>query len=442
VAADLGLVAHAADADALELAPQRAGHRLAQRRLADAGRPGEAEDRAPRVRLELADREELQDAVLDLLDVVVVGVEHLARVHEVEVVLGADAPRQHRDPLQVAADHAMLGGLGRQLLEAVQLAIDLLADVGGQQHVGELVAQLAGLLGGLVELAELVLDRLELLAQDVLALALVDLGLDLGLDLGADRDDLQLAREDLDETAQPATDIDLLQQRLLLLGRQPQRAGDQVAERRRVVDVGDRQLELLGQVGHQLDDPGEGLLDVARQRGQLGRLDDDIRELLDAGDEIGKLAGPFSELDPLGPLHEDSQRPIGDLDHAGDRTDDTDIVELVWSGRLQLRAARGDHDQQTIAGQHVVDQLDRALLPDGQRRERVGQRDRLAQRQHRQRLGHAVARPHLHRTAVALGADLDHGVRPSASSTTSIDTRSAPGSGRSSGSSTRRIPSR
>ena len=132
VAADLGLVAHAADADALELAAQRAGDRLAQRRLADAGRPDEAEDRAARVRLELAHGEELEDAVLDLLDVVVVGVEHLARVVEVEVVLGADAPRQRRDPLQVGADDAVLGGLGGQLLQAVQLAVDLLADVLGQ----------------------------------------------------------------------------------------------------------------------------------------------------------------------------------------------------------------------------------------------------------------------------------------------------------------------
>ena len=46
-----------------------------------------------RVRLELAHREELEDAVLHLLDVVVVAVEHLARVLEVEVVLGRLATR-------------------------------------------------------------------------------------------------------------------------------------------------------------------------------------------------------------------------------------------------------------------------------------------------------------------------------------------------------------
>ena len=48
VAADLGLVAHAAEGEADELAPGGAGDRLGERRLADARRADEAEDRALR----------------------------------------------------------------------------------------------------------------------------------------------------------------------------------------------------------------------------------------------------------------------------------------------------------------------------------------------------------------------------------------------------------
>ena len=139
----------------------------------------------------------------------------------------------------------------------------------GRSSAGELLAQLVGLGGRLVELAELVLDRLELLAQDELALRAVHLGLHLVLDLRADRDDLELAREHLGQAAQALGDVDLLEQRLLLLGRQPQRAGDQVAQRARVLDVGDGDLQLLGQVGHRLDDLRERLLDGAHQRRQL-----------------------------------------------------------------------------------------------------------------------------------------------------------------------------
>ena len=54
VAADLGLVADAAEAHAHELTSERTGDRLAQRRLADAGRPDQAEDRSAALVLDLA----------------------------------------------------------------------------------------------------------------------------------------------------------------------------------------------------------------------------------------------------------------------------------------------------------------------------------------------------------------------------------------------------
>src|SRR5215218_783387 len=205
VPADLRLVAHAAGADALELASHRAGDGAPERRLADPGWADEAQDgtSATLVR-ELAHGEELEDALLDLVDVVVVGVEHLARVREVEVVVGGAAPRQRRDPLEPSADHPVLGRRRRQLLQPRELAVRLLAHQLGQRQLRELVAQLLHLGLGRVALAELLLDRLELLAQVVLALGLVHLGLDLRVDAGADLDDLELPRERLGEAVQAA----------------------------------------------------------------------------------------------------------------------------------------------------------------------------------------------------------------------------------------------
>src|SRR6185312_10894758 len=57
VPADRGLVVDAAERDAVELAPERARDRSAERRLSDAGRSDEAEDRTLLVLLQLADRE-------------------------------------------------------------------------------------------------------------------------------------------------------------------------------------------------------------------------------------------------------------------------------------------------------------------------------------------------------------------------------------------------
>ena len=98
VAADLGLVADAAEGDADELAAQRARDGLAERGLADAGRPDEqdhgagaaaADDLQAALGAAGADGEVLHDPVLDLVEAVVVGVEHLAGGGDVGRVLGA-----------------------------------------------------------------------------------------------------------------------------------------------------------------------------------------------------------------------------------------------------------------------------------------------------------------------------------------------------------------
>src|SRR5260370_7562907 len=80
--ADLGFVAHAAQRQAHEAAAERARDRAAERSLADAGRPDEAEDRAARVGLELAHRQVLEDALLDLLQAVMIASHPLLpRIH-------------------------------------------------------------------------------------------------------------------------------------------------------------------------------------------------------------------------------------------------------------------------------------------------------------------------------------------------------------------------
>ena len=267
----------------------------------------------------------------------------------------------------------------------------------------------------------------------------VDFGLDLGLDLGAELDHLQLAGEDLGEAAQALGDVDLLQQLLLFLGRDPQGAGDQVAERGGVVDVGDRHLQLLGQVGDLLDDLREGALDVAGQRLELGAGLDHVGQLGDPRDEVGLLGDVGAEADPLRPLDEDADRAVGNLEHAGDDADDADLVEVVGPGLLVLGVARGDHRQHPVGAEDVVDQLDRALLPHRQRRERLREGDRLAQRQDRQRVGQRLVRPD---RVLDVQRGLDHFQhRRALHQSRPIGTRRVVSAGSRSGRSIRRMPS-
>ena len=306
---------------------------------------------------------------------------------EIEVVLGGGVPGQRHDPLQVGAHDAVLGHRRLEPLQAAQLALDLLGDLLGEAQRLELLAQLLGLGLGLVALPQLVLDRLELLAQEVVALALLQLGLDLGLDLGVERHHLELAGKDLRQAAQALGHVELLEQRLLLVGGQAHGAGDEVAEHHRVVDVGDHDLQLLGQVGHLADDAREGALDVAGQGLELGALAHSVARMLDLGDEVGLGGHPLLHAHARAALDEDAQRPVGQAHHPRDRPQHADRVQLVGAGRLDLRVATGDQHDRPVAAQNVVDELEAARLADVERNDQIGERHRVAQREHAQPRG-------------------------------------------------------
>ena len=79
VAADLGLVAHAAQRHAHEVAAGGPRHRLAERGLADARRADQAQDRTLHLVHALLHGEVFEDALLDLLQPEMVGVRARAR---------------------------------------------------------------------------------------------------------------------------------------------------------------------------------------------------------------------------------------------------------------------------------------------------------------------------------------------------------------------------
>ena len=183
--------------DAHELAAERLGDRAAEARLADAGRPDEAQDRAAVLLLrELAHRHELEDALLHLRQAVVVRVEHLRRV--------ARGRGGRRSPSSTARDvsHSRYvrmmptsGDADGIAFHAAQLVLRLLAHVLGHAGGGDALAQVVGVARRRVGLAQLALDRLHLLAQEVLALRLVELLLHARVDLALQLEHVQLFRE-------------------------------------------------------------------------------------------------------------------------------------------------------------------------------------------------------------------------------------------------------
>ncbi len=174
-------------------------------------------------------------------------------------------------------------------------------------------------------------------------------------------------------------------------------------------EVRDRELELLGQVRDVLDDPAERLLHVAHQRGQLRPLGQLVGRGLDRGDEVRLLGLVAGDRDPRAGLDEDPEAAVRHLQHPRDGPRDADRVEVARAGLVEVGLAAGDQREHPVPGEHVVDQLDRALLPDRERRQRVRERDGVAQRQHRQARGEL--RRGAERDLLAPGAgggDLDH----------------------------------
>ncbi len=112
-----------------------------------------------------------------------VGVEHLTRAHGVEVLVGALGPRHGDQPVEVGADHRGLAALLAHALEAVELALGLLANGLGHARFLDLGAVLVDHRS--VVVAELLADRLHLLAQEVVALLLLGARLDVVADAHA-----------------------------------------------------------------------------------------------------------------------------------------------------------------------------------------------------------------------------------------------------------------
>ena len=294
VAADLGLVADAAQGDPHEAAAQCVGHGLAQRGLADPGRPGQqdhgaraaaADDLQAALGAPGPDREVLHDPLLDLLEAVVVGVEDLAGPDHVVVVLGALVPGQLEHGVEPGADP---GGLGALVAGALEL-VDLLQQGGahGVGHVGGLDPG-AVVVGALrLALAELLADRGELLAQQVLALRLLHAVADLLADLVGELRLGEVLAGPGDERLEALLDVGGLQQLALAV----------VGEVRRVAGrVGDRAG--VGHPVHGVDDlPGLAALEHGDDEplvllGQLaGAVGDVLVDRLDLDPQGGAGAG-------------------------------------------------------------------------------------------------------------------------------------------------------
>ena len=330
--ADLGFVVHPAQRDAHELAPQRLGDALAERGLAHAGRPDEAQDGRLALRVELAHREELEDALLDLVQTEVVLVEDATRLGEIDLRFARELPGQLDQPVEVAARHRVLGGRLGHALQALQFLARMLLHFLRHAGLGDGLLELALRVAALLALAQLLLDGLELLAQDELALALVHRLLGALVDLARELEHLDPMGQQLQHLVEPRLHVERLQQRLLLGGLDVHEAGDHVGQRARRGEVLHRRHQLLRRLRQQLEHLGRPLLELQEARLDILAGRGAVGETLHARDQERIARQKLLHAEALLPLRDQVMATVLRRDVAQHLRHRTDLVEIVGPG--------------------------------------------------------------------------------------------------------------
>src|SRR5260370_5360365 len=130
MAANFGLVAHPAERNPHKLASGRPRHRLAKRGLANTRRSNQAQDGPLELAYQGLDGEILEDALLDLLEPVMILFEDALGFLDIELVLGVLEPRQRQEPVEIVAHNRRLWRHRRHHLELLDLTLALLARLG------------------------------------------------------------------------------------------------------------------------------------------------------------------------------------------------------------------------------------------------------------------------------------------------------------------------
>ena len=364
--------------------------RLAERGLADAGRADQAQDRAGQLVGALLHREILDDALLDLLQAEVIVVEDLLRELEVLLDLGLLVPRDRQQPVEIVAHDGRFRRHRRHLPQLLELVRRLLARLLRELGLLDLVLELGELVLAFL-VAELLLDRLHLLVEVVLALRLLHLALDARADALLDLQDGDFALHQAEHLLQPLGDRRRLQDRLLVGNLDREMRGDRVGELGVVLDLLDdaddlgRHLLVELHIALELGD------DRARQRLGLDLLAGDVGEHDGVGLVIvGCGRCSLSTLARCGALDQHLDGAVGQLEqlqHARERADLVDRVgRRIVVGGVLLRRQQNER----VRAHHLFERLDRLLAADEQRHDHVREDDDVAQRQHR--IGPGLAR--------------------------------------------------
>ncbi len=142
----------------------------------------------------------------------------------------------------------VIGTVGIERLEFLQLVVHCLGNLSLQFQRGDLLGDLVeDRAAGIAGESQLLLDMLEFLAQEVLALVLLELAVDTVLDLLLHREDLLFLLDEDQDPFHPSAHVQGLEDPLLLPAVDIDDARDEIGHLPCLVDVHHVQPHLLGE---------------------------------------------------------------------------------------------------------------------------------------------------------------------------------------------------
>ena len=343
VAADVGLVAHAAQRNAGVLAVGRAGDRGSDRGLAHAGRADEAEDLVLERGIPFLCGHEFHNALLDLFKSVVVFVQDLLHLFKADDALGRLAPRDFETGVEVARDHGRLGRAVGRFGKAIFFLVEFFLDLFWQVRLFDLF----GVFFNVRAFSELFFDDLDLFAQVVFALVAVHALVDL---LPDDRflfKDIGLGGKDLKQSLGAGKGIEAFEDLELVFGAYDEVCGNEIGK------IAGICIELCGR---------EKILGISRQKlcvfFKRGKHFMDERLALDAApvgerdrlaEQVGLHVVPGLTVGGHGRTHHafgnDARGAFGRTDHLFDAHHTADPAEGKTVLGFSVRAVGGQKEE-------------------------------------------------------------------------------------------------
>ncbi len=366
MSADFRFVVHASHRDAHEFAAQRSRNRFSERSFSHSWRPEEAQDRPLHSRLEFLHREIIENALFHLFEVVVILVQNRLALGDVDFLEpGRFRPGQRDHPFQIGARDHVFGRSRSHFRQPLQFAIAFLAGLGGHSGFFELLAKLVDFGLAVVGFAQFLVNRLELLAQQIFALALADLFLNLLLNLVAQLQNFEFLGEFANQGFQAPAHVGGFQQFLAQQRRKRRQVrGDEIGQAHRVFDVQRRGLQIVGKLRRTRHNVAEQFASVALQRHQFGVvLPDQVRLNFHLGGQERPEADQFNDSNALQTFQKHNHVPVGHLHELVDFRGRPDQVQIRSGRLLHAGIVLRHNSEQLFVTVQGIQQRQRSLAP-------------------------------------------------------------------------------